>query len=199
MKFDTSILFIALTVATTTTEAAIRGSTTSSSASSSNNRRRVRDGSLSRYDGLTNAIDASSLNKIRGRFLQVQQGGAAGVPQQMGGAGVGAGDKPQQQQMNSVNDNQAGGPGGANDAPGATGPSNDEPNRQDKNEDGGNAKNEGGGGNAMDKNEDGDKTKENVDDKNDSAPDDMTVEIAVDGSMSMTIDDDGSMSMSMGY
>merc|ERR1712238_517869 len=116
------------------------------------------------------------------------------------GAGVGVGDKPQQQQMNSVNDNQAGGPGGANDAPGAAGLNNDEPDRQDKNTDGGNAiKNEGGVGNGMDKNEDGDKTKENAGDKNDSVPDDMTVEIAVDGSMSMTVEVDGSMSMSMGY
>mmetsp|Transcript_32676 Transcript_32676/g.37422 ORF Transcript_32676/g.37422 Transcript_32676/m.37422 type:complete len:168 (-) Transcript_32676:248-751(-) len=167
MKFGTSILFIALTVATTT-EATIRGSTTSSSAS--NNRRRVRDGSSTRYDGLTNAIDQSSLNKIRGRFLQVNAGGA-------GGAGG--------QQMGNVNGNQGGRPvGGA----GAV-----EPDRQDKNNQGG-----GGGGNAaMDKNVD-DETREDAGDKNDAAPEDMAMEVEVDGSMSMIVDA-GSMSLSMAY
>jgi len=83
MKFGTTILFIALiAAATTTTEATIRGSTSSSS------RRRVRD-STSRYDGLTNAIDASSLNKIKGRFLQ--QMNAVGA-KQPGGGGGGVGD-----------------------------------------------------------------------------------------------------------
>jgi len=83
MKFGTTILFIALiAAAATTTEATIRGSTSSSS------RRRVRD-STSRYDGLTNAIDASSLNKIKGRFLQ--QMNAVGA-KQPGGGGGGVGD-----------------------------------------------------------------------------------------------------------
>eukprot|EP00751_Fragilariopsis_kerguelensis_P036449 CAMPEP_0170942054 /NCGR_PEP_ID=MMETSP0735-20130129/23917_1 /TAXON_ID=186038 /ORGANISM="Fragilariopsis kerguelensis, Strain L26-C5" /LENGTH=169 /DNA_ID=CAMNT_0011348785 /DNA_START=27 /DNA_END=536 /DNA_ORIENTATION=+ len=169
MKFGTSILFIALTVATTT-EATIRGSTTSSSAS--NNRRRVRDGSSTRYDGLTNAIDESSLNKIRGRFLQVNAGGA-------GGAGG--------QQMGNVNGgNQGGRPVG--------GAGTDEPDRQDKNAQGGG----GGGGNAaMDKNAD-DETREDAGDKNDAAPEDMAMEVEVDGSMSMIVDA-GSMSLSMAY